>query len=50
MIPAGIPITVNKAIVMQMGAAIRNTRPIPKLLQMERVMVETIASVGCGMK
>jgi len=42
MIPAGIPITVNKDIMMQSGAKNKKNRPIPKLFQMEPEMVETM--------
>ncbi len=50
MIPAGIPIAVNKDILMQSGAAIINTNLIPKLFQMEPARVETISSVCLGKK
>ena len=50
MIPTGIPMAVNKDIMMQSGATIKKTRPIPKLFQMEPEMVETISSVCFGKK
>ncbi len=50
MIPAGIPIAVNKDIMMQSGATNRKNRPTPKLFQMEPEMVETISSVCFGKK
>ena len=45
---AGIPIAVTKEMMMQSGATIKKTRPIPKHFQMEAERVETIASVGIG--